>query len=75
MKVVYDMRKKVGSRVQFVSVRCSECTVPMYEPINLKKLYKLIMPKYMAEGGDDYNMIKNGIINKEDLSNNNYYCS
>lgn len=68
MRVVYNMKNPVGSRVQSVTIQCSECKIPSYEPINLDKQYKLIMSKYIANGGDQYKMIKEGIINAIDLS-------
>jgi len=68
MRVVYNMKKPVGSRVQSVMMQCSECKIPSYEPINLDKQYKLIMSNYIANGGDQYEMIKEGIINAIDLN-------
>lgn len=68
MRVVYNMTNAVGSRVQSVMIQCSECKVPMYEPINPTKHYTLITTKYLTDGGDMYTMIKDGIINLVYLS-------
>lgn len=68
MRVVYNMKNPVGSRVQSVFMQCSKCKIPSYEPINLNKQYKLIMSNYIANGGDQYKMIKEGLINVVDLS-------
>lgn len=68
MRVIYNMKNSVGSRVQSVTIRCSDCKEPSYEPINLDKHYTLIMSKYLMTGGDKYKMIKEGIINAVDLS-------
>ncbi|KAL5239248.1 hypothetical protein ACI65C_006658 [Semiaphis heraclei] len=62
MHVTYNMKNRVGSRVKSVTIRCSECKLPSYEPIKLDKNYTLIMPKYVANGGDRYEMIKEELI-------------
>ncbi|XP_050960426.1 5'-nucleotidase [Labeo rohita] len=57
-QVVYDLSKPSGNRVKSVNVLCTKCRVPRYEPLNPKKLYKLVLPSYLVDGGDDYTMIK-----------------
>lgn len=64
MHVVYNMKNDLGSRVQSVMIQCSECKVPKYEPINPTQHYTLITTKYLINGGDQYTMIKDGIINQ-----------
>lgn len=68
MHVIYNKNKSVGSRVQSVMIRCSDCNLPAYEPIQLDKQYKIIMSKYLINGGDGYTMIKEGTINNVILS-------
>ncbi|KAI1895798.1 hypothetical protein AGOR_G00110480 [Albula goreensis] len=34
------------------------CRVPMYETLDPNKVYKLVLPSYMVDGGDGYSMIK-----------------
>lgn len=68
MRVTYDMKNAVGSRVQSVMIRCSNCKEPAYEPINEDRQYTIITTKYLINGGDQYTMIKDGIINAVDLS-------
>lgn len=55
--VSYDLTKPVGSRVLSVEVKCSNCSVPDYEPLQVNKVYKIIIPTYLAGGGDRYRMI------------------
>lgn len=62
------MTNAAGSRVQSVMIQCSECKVPKYEPIDPTKHYTLITTKYLINGGDQYTMIKDGIINMVDFS-------
>lgn len=68
MHVTYNMKNPVGSRVQSVEVRCADCHVPVFEPINPDKQYTVILSKYIALGGDQYKMIQEGIIKSTDLS-------
>lgn len=67
MHVTYNMKNPVGSRVHSVMIQCSECKVPKYEPINPAKHYTLITVKYLINGGDEFTMIKDGIINVVDF--------
>lgn len=62
MYVTYDKKKAVGSRVKSAMIRCSECKLPSYEPIDPGKKYTVIMTKYMARGGDRYEMIRDELI-------------
>jgi len=62
MRVTYDKKNAVGSRVKSATIRCSECKLPSYEPINPDKKYTLLMSKYVANGGDRYDMIKDESI-------------
>lgn len=68
MRVTYNMKNAVGSRVQSVTIRCSDCKEPSYEPIDQNRQYTIITTKYLMNGGDQFTMIKNGIINAVDLS-------
>ncbi|XP_051954250.1 5'-nucleotidase [Xyrauchen texanus] len=57
-QLVYDLSKPTGKRVKSVNVLCNECRVPHYEPLNPKKVYKVVLPSYLVDGGDGYSMIK-----------------
>lgn len=57
-RVEFDLSLPPFERLQSVSVLCTECRVPRYEPLDDKKVYKLAMPSYIADGGDGYSMIK-----------------
>ncbi|XP_010881087.1 5'-nucleotidase isoform X1 [Esox lucius] len=58
--VEYDMSRPPENRATSISVLCTDCRVPHYEPLDDNKEYKVVMPSYLAEGGDGYSMIKNG---------------
>nr|XP_033498069.1 snake venom 5'-nucleotidase-like [Epinephelus lanceolatus] len=60
--VQYDLSKPVNQRAVSISMRCTECRVPKYEPLDLEKLYTVAMPSYMVGGGDGFNMIKDELL-------------
>ncbi|KAM3871235.1 snake venom 5'-nucleotidase-like [Diretmus argenteus] len=63
--VEFDLSRPVGQRVVAVAVLCIRCRVPVYEPLDLEREYKVMMPSFIAAGGDGFAMIK-----KEKLKHN-----
>ncbi|KAF4092161.1 hypothetical protein AMELA_G00017720 [Ameiurus melas] len=57
-QIEYDLTKIPGERVKKVNILCTQCRVPQYEPLDPKKVYRVIMPSYLVDGGDGYSMIK-----------------
>ncbi|XP_072021463.1 snake venom 5'-nucleotidase-like [Amphiura filiformis] len=57
MWVTYDISREPNDRVVDVQVRCTECNIPEYLPLEENKLYKMVMPSFIADGGDGYDMI------------------
>ena len=58
LRVEYNITRRPFERVVAVNVLCSDCKVPKYEPIDMFKQYKVIMPSFLAGGGDGFLMIK-----------------
>ncbi|XP_034847156.1 5'-nucleotidase isoform X2 [Mirounga angustirostris] len=58
IQVVYDLSRKPGNRVVKLDVLCTECRVPSYEPLRMDKTYKVVLPSFLANGGDGFQMIK-----------------
>lgn len=56
--VVYDLRKPCGKRVKSVQIVCRDCEVPAYYPLDLKKVYGVIITDFTYDGGDGYTMFK-----------------
>lgn len=54
LQIVFDITKSPGSRLVSANVRCSDCNVPHYEPLNDEKEYNVIMPSFLARGGDNF---------------------
>ncbi|KAI3367674.1 hypothetical protein L3Q82_026513 [Scortum barcoo] len=60
--VEYDLSKPENQRVASLSMLCTECRVPKYEPLDPEKTYTVVMPSYMVGGGDDFSMIKEELV-------------
>ncbi|XP_047466274.1 snake venom 5'-nucleotidase-like [Mugil cephalus] len=60
--VEFDISKPVNQRVVSLSMLCTECRVPKYEPLDLQKTYTVVMPSYMVNGGDNYGMVKEELV-------------
>ena len=55
--VTYDLSKEPNNRVVEALVRCTECIIPEYLPLEDDRTYRAAMPTYNAEGGDGYDVI------------------
>ncbi|XP_067676568.1 5'-nucleotidase-like [Haliotis asinina] len=60
--VTYDVSKPVGSRVVDVKVRCANCTVPRFDPLDKETLYTIALPTFTSDGGDGYTVIRDNRI-------------
>jgi 5'-nucleotidase len=63
IQVTFDLSKPVMSRVIEVAVRCAECRVPEYEPLDLEKWYRIALYSYLVNGGDGFTVITNNARN------------
>uniref|UniRef100_A0A1L8EEN9 5'-nucleotidase n=2 Tax=Haematobia irritans TaxID=7368 RepID=A0A1L8EEN9_HAEIR len=52
--VTYDYNKPAGSRVISTQVLCAACNVPTYEPLEETKMYNVIIPFFLLDGGDGH---------------------
>lgn len=60
--VVYDISRKPWDRVVQLKVLCTKCRVPIYEPLEMDKVYKVTLPSYLVNGGDGFQMIKDELL-------------
>ncbi|KAL5012112.1 hypothetical protein ScPMuIL_010663 [Solemya velum] len=58
LKVTYNIARPPGQRVVEAKVRCTNCHIPDYVDIDKQATYKVIMPFFLANGGDGFSMIK-----------------
>lgn len=49
-RVLYDLRKEPGQRVQSVETLCTDCIIPSFEPINPEQFYGVIIEEYIYSG-------------------------
>lgn len=66
----YDYNKPAGSRVNSTEVRCAACSVPTYEPLDESKLYSVIVPVFLLEGGDGHSFKENNGIEPQRMALN-----
>ncbi|KAM9665444.1 5'-nucleotidase [Trichechus inunguis] len=60
--VVYDLSQKRGNRVVSIDVLCTKCQVPTYEPLRMDEEYNVVLPNFLANGGDSFQMIKDELL-------------
>lgn len=58
VRVVYNVSQPVDRRVVEVRVLCTDCEVPLYEPLRLLGEYKVIVTEFMAHGGDGFALLQ-----------------
>lgn len=55
--VTYDLSKEPNNRVVEALVRCTECIIPEYLPLEDDRTYRAAMPTYFADGNDGHDVI------------------
>ncbi|XP_077977085.1 snake venom 5'-nucleotidase-like isoform X2 [Glandiceps talaboti] len=65
IRVTYDFDRPSGERVVQLDTLCSECRVPEFRPVERERVYKLILPTHLANGGDGYTMFVDERISYE----------
>ncbi|XP_039958539.1 apyrase [Bactrocera tryoni] len=58
LKITYNYANPTGERVVDIKVRCSECDIPVYEDFDSTKIYRVVAPDFLAEGGDGFAMFR-----------------
>lgn len=53
----FDLSKPPEQRVKSLSILCTHCRVPEYEPVQDEVVYKVALPAYLVAGGDGFSMI------------------
>jgi 2',3'-cyclic-nucleotide 2'-phosphodiesterase (5'-nucleotidase family) len=56
VKVTYDLKREPNDRIVEINVLCHECMMPRYAPLDDAKSYRVIMPSFIAKGGDGFTM-------------------
>lgn len=66
LRVVYNMRNAPYNRISVLKVLCTTCRDPLYELVNRRKRYRLVLPHSMisgSEGGILSTLPKSDVIN------------
>uniref|UniRef100_A0A2A4JW25 5'-Nucleotidase C-terminal domain-containing protein n=1 Tax=Heliothis virescens TaxID=7102 RepID=A0A2A4JW25_HELVI len=66
MRNVYNASQPVGSRVT-ATIRCIDCDVPRYLPLDVDATYRVITQNYIGDGGGGYTVLSDNRENLEVL--------
>ena len=69
--VTFDVSNPPGRRIVMVHVRCGNCTVPRYAPLNDSDVLVVITPEFLADGGLGFSMLKTNILRREKIPGEN----
>lgn len=58
LRTVFNFKNPIGERVVSVHALCNKCKIPVYEPLDQFKYYRVIMPSFLADGGDGFTWFK-----------------
>lgn len=62
VKVVFDLSRNAFDRIVDLKVLCQKCDIPKYEELDDKKIYKVVLTDYVANGGAGFDMFPDAII-------------
>lgn len=62
IKVDIDLRRDAYDRIVDIKVLCQKCNVPKYEPLSDTKIYRVVLPDYVANGGAEFPMFPDSIL-------------
>lgn len=65
--MTYDMSKEGVDRIADLKLRCLDCDVPTFEPVDLNANYTILTTAFMAGGGDGYDVFLNERLGFENL--------
>jgi 5'-nucleotidase len=65
VKVVYDLSRPKNERVVSLLVRCDDCPIPDYTPLDMNKIYDVVTITYLTIGGDGFTMIRDNILKSD----------
>ena len=54
-------RTPYNNRVLTVMLKCIDCTTNAYEPLDDKQMYKIALPSFIKNGGDEYEMFSKAV--------------
>lgn len=68
LRVVIDLTKSLGSRVQSITALCNNCSTPQFEPLDEQQIYSVILNSFLVRGGDTFTTFSKNIIDCVNIS-------
>ncbi|KAL3186915.1 hypothetical protein MRX96_004724 [Rhipicephalus microplus] len=59
IRVLYNLTAPSGNRVVWVRILCTNCTVPVYKPLEECGVYRVVTTDFVARGGDGFQKARN----------------
>ncbi|KAF2897005.1 hypothetical protein ILUMI_09170 [Ignelater luminosus] len=59
LRIVYNTTKPIGSRIISLKARCRVCPVPLYQNVEMKDYYRIVVNSFIAGGGDGHTVLVN----------------
>lgn len=63
--VHYNLTKAPLHRVDSLKARCAECDIPHYQDVVNTHKYNVIVPEYIADGGEGFSMFRDQVISRK----------
>jgi hypothetical protein len=54
-----------GSRVISLQLRCQKWTVPVYEDLDEEKMYRIILPSFLVDGGFGFTLFRDCLRDRQ----------
>lgn len=70
IRIIYDTRRKLGSKIVDFKVRCSSCEVPAYQPLQLDKQYNVTTTIDLLE--IDYSILSSNVSKVANIDGTNW---
>lgn len=58
LKITINMTNQSNERIIAVQTLCQQCTIPVYEDLDLLKYYRVVTQSYLANGGFGFSWFK-----------------
>lgn len=65
LKITFNFKNPPGKRVQEVEVRCANCQIPTYEPLDKAKFYRIAAADFLVNGGDGFTVLSSNAKDHE----------
>nr|XP_023014359.1 apyrase-like isoform X3 [Leptinotarsa decemlineata] len=63
LKIIYNLKKPEGQRLESLKVLCQNCSVPVYEDLDDNKTYSIVVISHLLDGGR-YPILTNKVKNR-----------